>query len=139
MTTMMVMAVASIALVNQVMLACFSAAVARQSRFAFACRQAATDRLSRSAPDSDGGNLAPEAPIAEWSDVVYIDPTTGAIRAVDNAGQPTGVLLVERQWRVATDGGGRRVFEVSAVALSEVRVPHTGLHAARVVLSKRVE
>jgi hypothetical protein len=136
--TMLAICVVSVALVNNAILTCYGAAAARQSRYAFACRQAATDCLTRPVPGSDGGNLAPATPVPDWSDVVYIDPTTGAVLAAGTAGIPAGATLVERQWRVGVDGVGRRVFEVSAVALEADRTPRRGPLAARVVLSKRI-
>jgi hypothetical protein len=136
--TMLAISIVAVALVNHAMMTCYGAAAARQSRYAFACRQAATDCLTRSIPRSDGGNLAPATPLTDWSDIVYVDPANGAVVPVGPAGVPAGAALVERQWRVGVDGGGRRVFEVSAVALDADRAPRRGPFAARVVLSKRI-
>jgi hypothetical protein len=136
--TMLAISVVSVALVNHALVTCYGAAAACQSRYAFSCRQAATDCLTRAVPASTGGSVAPTAPVIGWSDVVYVDPATGSVVQAEAGAAPAGATLVLRQWALATYGG-RRVFEVSAVALEADRTPRRGPLAARVVLSKRVD
>ncbi len=138
MAVMICVCIVSIALVNHAMMACFASATATQSRYAFECRQAATDRLSSTLPDVDGGSLAPYAPVTGYSDTVYLDPETGALVDVETSPPRTGAGLIRRQWRLGSDAGGNRVFEVSAVALDLGLAPRRGPLAASVVLSKRV-
>jgi hypothetical protein len=137
-TTMIAICIVSVALVNHAMVTCVGAAAARQSRYAFACRQAATDRLAHFAPGSAGGNLAPASPLPDWSDIVYVDPSTAAVVISDTGNPPAGSTLVLRQWRIGSDGAGLRVFEVSAVAFDASRRPRRGPLAASIVLSKRL-
>jgi hypothetical protein len=137
-TTMIAICVASVALVNHAILVCYSAVAARQSRFAFQCRQAATDCLTHQEPDTEGGDVAPATPLVGWSDVVFVDPSTGALAVAGSSSVPPGATLLQRQWRVGLDGGGRRVFEVSVVACERTRTPRRGPFAARIILSKRL-
>jgi len=126
-------AIVSIALVSQALLAGFGVIASRQARYEHACRVAAQAVLRGAVPAEPGGSMPPDAPVDGWSDLVCLDPVTGTIVADGRGG-----VLVARQWRLGPDGRGRRVFEVAATAVDAAGSPLAGGLAASVVLSERV-
>ena len=130
-------AIVSVALMSQAMLAGVGVVASRQARNEFACRVAALAVLNHPTPATDGGSLPPSSPEEGWSDTVYLDPDTGEI-LTDDPEVAGGGTRVARQWRRGADTGGRTVLEVSATAVDATGQPLAGSLAASAVLSERV-
>ena len=125
----------SVALVNQGLVAGYGALATRGARNALACRQAALAMINREPPSQQGGSL--EQQLEGWSDLVYVDPESGAI--TPSTGKvPDRATVVLRQWRRGRNGEGRTVYEVSASAVNQLGNRLESWAAANVVLSRRL-
>lgn len=130
-------AIVSVALANQALLAGYGALAARGAKNQLACRQAALALLNAAPPAAAGGSVAPAAPVDGWSDTVTIDSQTGAVAEAAARGV-AGAVLIARQWRRGADAAGREVYEVSATAAGGSGEPLPAWLRAEVVLSRRV-
>lgn len=127
-------AIVSVALVQNAMVAGYAVLTTRDAAAQLACRQAALAILNGPTPVVSGGSVAPAAPVDGWHDRVFVDPATGRVEPATD-GLASGAVEVERQWRRGHDGAGMAVFEVSA---SAVGAAMHGLDSAAVVLGRRV-
>jgi hypothetical protein len=126
-----------VALGQMVVTSTYGTLAARRSRDALTVRLAAGQLLNRPAPAPDGGSVYPDAPISGWSELVVVDAATGRI-ALEDEGEPAGYRIL-RQWRTSTDGAGRRMLAVSAVAVDGQHRPVEGANGASVVLARSVK
>lgn len=77
-------------------------------------RAAASAIVEARPPAEPGGSVAPDAAVSGYSDVVTVDPDTGAILPGDDVAG----YRFRRQWRLSQGADGVWVFEASSELLA---------------------
>jgi hypothetical protein len=128
---MVIVSIVTVWIANAALTAGYGLLAAAGTRNRLDARIAANERVSGAVPEGAGGSVWPAEPVAGFHDYLVADDATGRLRVLEEdevAGAGEAIL---RQWRIAPNAAGGRVFEVSTVIVdartgAAVRGPRGG-------------